>query len=317
MADLSADYGVLCSGDAYDRLKASAWAFVAIWPVGVPVLYLLLLNASQKAWKSGIPTPLSRATEFLSNDYKPNAYWWEPFEMCRKWTLTGAVLLIDEHYELARVLVALLVSITFLAFHLSLKPIRRPEDGALFLVAEMALILVYICVLLIKTCEIATETESLCPCDRVCTVCNVCATFGFGHTSAGIYIFFIFFGIGMVGFMLVVGGTKLWMEGYLPQVLLVARAHSVPVSTILWRVWSRRLAYAKGRVFRKLDLDSPRLSIAEDAAVYRFRIERLSQAFKEKFAARPHAQNLPPDLAPVVEGHVAELYIDGAFPRTT
>ena len=45
--------------------------------------------------------------------------------MCRKLTLTGWVLLITEEYEQARVLVALLVSIAFLALHLSIKPLKR------------------------------------------------------------------------------------------------------------------------------------------------------------------------------------------------
>lgn len=317
MADLHDDYSVSCDDQAYEGLKVTAYFFLGIWPVGIPFIYMLLLGASRRAMRTGIATPMSRATEFLSADYKPGAYWWEPFEMCRKWTLTGAVILIDEHYELARVLVALLVSVAFLALHLSLRPIRRPEDGALFLVAELALILVYICVLLIKTCELAEVTENACPCDRVCTVCNVCATFGFGHTSAGIYVFFVFFGIGMVSFMLLVGCGKLWMEGYLPQVLLVARAHSVPMSTILWRVWCRRVAQIKARVVRRLDLDQPRLSLAEDASVYKFRIERLSQGFREAFAHRPHAAGIPDEVIPVLTGTLAELHIRSVFPRTT
>ena len=36
-------------------------------------------------------TPLGRATEFLSGDYVAEcASLWEPLEMCRKLTLTGA-----------------------------------------------------------------------------------------------------------------------------------------------------------------------------------------------------------------------------------
>ena len=45
--------------------------------------------------------------------------------MCRKLTLTGAVLLIGEQFEQARVLVALLVSIAFITMHLAIGPLKR------------------------------------------------------------------------------------------------------------------------------------------------------------------------------------------------
>eukprot|EP00966_Prymnesium_polylepis_P148230 3424137-Prymnesium_polylepis.1 len=95
-----------------------------LWPVGVPVMYALLLWGSRAALSKGNVTPLSRATSFLSGDYENRAFWWEPLEMCRKLILTGWVLLISEHAEQARVNVALLVSILFIVLRLSLKPLR-------------------------------------------------------------------------------------------------------------------------------------------------------------------------------------------------
>eukprot|EP00966_Prymnesium_polylepis_P228488 5288013-Prymnesium_polylepis.1 len=127
-------------------------------------------------------------------------FWWEPLEMLRKLFLTGAVLLI-EHAEQARVLVALLSSVSFLALQLSVNPHkrcaaclhfcthiqsephpkrakrfrctlcgRRPEDGWLMTLIFLALILVYTCALLIKSCELSPA---------------VCITFGFGQTAKG------------------------------------------------------------------------------------------------------------------------------------
>ena len=71
------------------------------------------------------PTALSRATAFLWGDYTAAAYCWEPLEMCRKLTLTGWVLLIDDDAEQARVLVALLVSMAIFGLRLSIRPLRR------------------------------------------------------------------------------------------------------------------------------------------------------------------------------------------------
>ena len=73
----------------------------------------------------GSPTPLSRATSFLSGDYTEQAFWWEPLEMCRKLTLTGWVLLISEDAEQARVLLALLTTILFFGLRLTLRPLKR------------------------------------------------------------------------------------------------------------------------------------------------------------------------------------------------
>ena len=173
----------------------------------------------------------------------------------------GWVLLINEDSEQARVLVALLVSITFLSLHLTIKPIRRAEDEALMTLVELALILIYTCALLIKACD---------------TSAAICRTFGFGDTgrgddcpqaachlqctspaavvaspelafythlrahevpfdSAGVYLFFIFMGLGMLVLQLLIGITNMFITGHVPTLLLVAQAHSMSPSTVIKR----------------------------------------------------------------------------------
>ena len=80
------------------------------------------------------------------------------------------MLLIQEDFEQARVLVALFVSIAFLSLHLAVKPLKRAEDGTLTVLIELSLILIYTCVLLIKTCGLSSA---------------VCSTFGFGDDAQG------------------------------------------------------------------------------------------------------------------------------------
>ena len=70
-------------------------------------------------------------------------------------------MLISETAEYARVLVALLVSVVFLVLHLSVRPFHRAADGSLMLSVEVALVLMYVCVLLIKLCDRSAETCSL------------------------------------------------------------------------------------------------------------------------------------------------------------
>jgi hypothetical protein len=91
----------------------------------VPLLYVLLLWASRDALRTGIPTSLSGSTAFLSAGYTAHAFFWEPFEMCRKLALTGWLLLIEESFEQARVMVAILVSVFFMAIHIAVKPFKR------------------------------------------------------------------------------------------------------------------------------------------------------------------------------------------------
>ena len=102
------------------------------------MLYGLLLWASRGAFVTGEATPLSRAITFLSDDYGVATYWWEPLEMGRKLALTGWTVLINEENELARVVVALLTSLLFLAVHTSIRPFRRcawPRGDSTWLVS--------------------------------------------------------------------------------------------------------------------------------------------------------------------------------------
>eukprot|EP00966_Prymnesium_polylepis_P026961 623625-Prymnesium_polylepis.1 len=101
---------------------------IAVWPIGVPIVYAVLLWASKDALMTNRPTPLSHAIGFLSNDYQAvgkGCIWWEPLEMMRKLALTGWVLLIEEDAVQARVLVALVVSVVFLTLQLTIKPLKR------------------------------------------------------------------------------------------------------------------------------------------------------------------------------------------------
>lgn len=119
------DKNIDCDSEEYSSTWTTALVLIVVWPVGVPVLYVVLLWASSDAFFSETQTPLSRATAFLWGDYEAGAFYWEPLEMIRKLTLTGAVLLIGEESEQARVLVALLVSIAFLTLLVAMKPLRR------------------------------------------------------------------------------------------------------------------------------------------------------------------------------------------------
>jgi hypothetical protein len=126
---LYADLALSCDSDEYEATKTMAFAMLAFWPMGIPLLYVILLWASRDALRTGNPTSLSRATAYLSADYC-YTYWvplgfWEPLEMCRKLILTGWVLMIRGNAEQARVIAAIFVSISFFGLNLRFRPQRR------------------------------------------------------------------------------------------------------------------------------------------------------------------------------------------------
>ena len=75
------DISIRCSWhDRYSSYDSSEHAsmrllasfFIAIWPVGVPMMFTGLLVAERRAIKANHITPLERATRFLHQDYKPD-----------------------------------------------------------------------------------------------------------------------------------------------------------------------------------------------------------------------------------------------------
>jgi hypothetical protein len=90
------DLDLSCSSEKYMQTRVIAIVAAVFWPIGVPLLYALLLWASSDALVTGHPSQLSLATAFLSADYELHAFWWEPLEMCRKLILTGELRHLDD-----------------------------------------------------------------------------------------------------------------------------------------------------------------------------------------------------------------------------
>jgi hypothetical protein len=98
----------------------------------------------------------------------------------------GWVLLIEERFEQARVLVALLVSVAFLALSFVVVPLVRVEDHLLTMIIEMALIVIYVSILLIKSCDVTlTRIAEVSPGNTELIIRSVCSTYGFGETADG------------------------------------------------------------------------------------------------------------------------------------
>eukprot|EP00966_Prymnesium_polylepis_P292634 6758228-Prymnesium_polylepis.1 len=113
--------------------------------------------------------------------------------------------------------------------------------------------------------------------------------------------------------LLVVAISRFVVEYYMPKFLLVARAHSISITTIFLRVMTRKAGGFKREFVRILQLDAVRLTPKTAAAVLQFR----STNGRSAESPLESAKKVPSEVQPAVVGNVAELQIDGVFPRTT
>jgi len=81
---LRADYSLACFDTEHGRVVSLAWVAIALYPIGVPLLYLALLLSARKAILAEQPTDLSRSLTFLHQDYEPSMFWWEMVEISKK-----------------------------------------------------------------------------------------------------------------------------------------------------------------------------------------------------------------------------------------
>lgn len=79
---LKADYEVDCGNEEdYGSVRRLSWLAIVLYPIGVPVLYWLLLRMAKVAIVKDRPTALSRALGWLHRDFEPECYFWEIVEV--------------------------------------------------------------------------------------------------------------------------------------------------------------------------------------------------------------------------------------------
>lgn len=69
--------------DEHTIVTVVAFVAVAMYPIGLIVIYGILLGSARKAIQSTrhVESPLSRATMFLHTEYEPLYFWWELMEV--------------------------------------------------------------------------------------------------------------------------------------------------------------------------------------------------------------------------------------------
>jgi hypothetical protein len=120
---LREDMSVECSTDEHDQIKQIAYVFFAIWPLGVPLLYLLMLLPCRDALISSRSTPLTRATSFLHDEYVAQYFWWEALFVLQRLTVTGfAMFFLTAKQAIWRILFGIYATVGYMSLLLIFRP---------------------------------------------------------------------------------------------------------------------------------------------------------------------------------------------------
>jgi len=142
---LREDASIRCyTSDAHARLRSTASVLVVLWPIGVPVMYAILLMLARKAIRNHTPNHLVRSISFLHRDYKPEYFYWEMVELGRRTILLGWVSFIDEGNAFTRIVVAMAVSLGAFVLTLTQKPYVHEEDQLIAVAGQFMLLTSFI-----------------------------------------------------------------------------------------------------------------------------------------------------------------------------
>ena len=157
---LRADYSIACGSDAHNQSERLAWLGIACYPLGVLLVYAVLLAAVRPAVAAEKPTPLSRAMEFLVHDTKPAYLWWELAEAWKKLFLVGfAALILPESVE--QLVISLLFSLLFMLLTSVANPFRSNLDNVFAIACSFALVAVFFFSIILKQAVLSEEVDDV------------------------------------------------------------------------------------------------------------------------------------------------------------
>ena len=145
---LNADLQITCSGsdypEEYDEIKYIAYIFLALWPIGMPLIFYFVLFPIRAALRQRQQTRWVLATEFLHKDYKPAYFWWEVVTLLQRLVLSGFVLLIPIEVDSWRIFLGLLTAIGYLSLIQYVQPYKNDDLNKLAVAAQFSLVCVFL-----------------------------------------------------------------------------------------------------------------------------------------------------------------------------
>lgn len=128
-----------CSAPEYSQFKFFGALMVAVWPVGVPMLFASLLHKHR--WELLEPDEV-RQTNFiidpiriLFEGYRPAYFFWELVATLRRLFLIGFLVVIAQG-SVTQLALGLFVSLTTITLHCRVWPQKGTFDNVFSLAAE-------------------------------------------------------------------------------------------------------------------------------------------------------------------------------------
>ena len=152
---LRSDLTVACdsSTDArYKEIRSAAIALVLIWPVAIPLTFLLiLLPIRRQLAHSRTRNQLVEATGIIHREYR--VYWWESMYLAQRLIVIGFVQWIPSRYGIIKLQFGLVVTFVYMTTLAILKPYKRPHLNLLAIGAQVTLLVFFIGALNIRLHE--------------------------------------------------------------------------------------------------------------------------------------------------------------------
>ena len=145
------DYSVSCTTGVYDTASLSAQLLIILYPVGVPamLMFMLFTNRSRLRVPQDV-APRSKKYEptwmdgdqemysFLVGDYREEVYWFEIYEIARKFVFVCIMLLVSRG-SVTQVFAACCVSFCTFSVQMHVRPYKQSADNLLKACAEAQL----------------------------------------------------------------------------------------------------------------------------------------------------------------------------------
>ena len=145
---LNADLQIVCGGndypEEYNTITTIAYFFLLLWPIGMPLIFFLVLFPNREALRQRRSTRMVQATAFLHKEYDPTFYWWEIVTLSQRLVLTGWVLLIPVENEIWRFCFGLLTAFGYLSLLQFVQPYKSKGFNTLAIAAQFSLVCVFL-----------------------------------------------------------------------------------------------------------------------------------------------------------------------------
>ena len=147
---LIADVALRCDGDDHRAVVALAWATVLVYPVGLLLLTASLLGFHRNALLGHAPhTRLSAALRFTYGSYTADAFYWEIFEMGRRFTLVGIAVIFSPG-TIVQLSSATTLCVMYMVIEHQTAPYTNPADNFIGLASSFGLAMLFFACVLLK-----------------------------------------------------------------------------------------------------------------------------------------------------------------------